>query len=263
MHEASLYPHNCFITLTYEDDELPLPYWKISPQGDLVQSGSLLKSDFQLFMKRLRKRFSDDRIRYYHCGEYGDLLGRPHYHALLFGFDFVDKIPWQVRKDLPVWRSEALEECWPKGRSEIGTLTFESAAYVARYCTKVVNGPMAVDHYQVCDVVTGEVQSLQPEYATMSRRPGIGAGWFEKFSSDVYPSDEVISRGFPGKPPRYYDSLLERADAELLEEVQFRRRRQRTPDDSRGRLAVRENCAVARFRLFSRSLEDAENVHDS
>lgn len=258
MHEASLSDRNCFVTLTYEDDRLPLPYWKVHPEtGELMRSGSLVKADFQRFIKRLRRRFSDDRIRYYHCGEYGDNLGRPHYHGLLFGFDFQDKEPWVVRKELPVWRSNSLEEVWDFGQSEIGSVTFESAAYVARYCTKVVNGPRAKDHYEVADVVSGEVQSLQPEYSTMSRRPGIGAGWFAKFRSDVYPSDQVVSRGFPGKPPRYYDTLLEREDSQMLEEVKFGRFRHRSDEDSPERLAVREDCALARFRLFSRSLENA------
>ena len=216
-----------------------------------------MKADFQRFIKRLRRRFSDDRIRYYHCGEYGDNLGRPHYHGLLFGFDFEDKQPWVVRNELPVWRSQALEEVWDSGQSEIGSVSFESAAYVARYCTKVINGPLAKAHYEVADAVSGEVFNLQPEYSTMSRRPGIGAGWYSKFSSDVYPSDEVVSRGFPGKPPRFYDLLLERDNPELFDRVKVARERTRTEDDGRRRLAVREDCAEARFRLYSRSLEDA------
>ena len=75
LHEASLYDNNCFITLTF-NDEYVMP--------------SLDKSIFQKFMKRLRRMFPDARIRYFMCGEYGDKLSRPHYHACLFGFDFPD-----------------------------------------------------------------------------------------------------------------------------------------------------------------------------
>ena len=81
MHEASLYKRNCFITLTYSNEYLP-------------PNMSLVKSDFQKFMKRLRKRCGSS-VRYYYCGEYGENFGRPHYHAILFGFDFKDKVYWR------------------------------------------------------------------------------------------------------------------------------------------------------------------------
>ena len=78
IHEASLYENNCFLTLTYSDDCLP-------------NGNDLIYRHFQLFMKRLRKRFGSN-IRFYMCGEYGDLFGRPHYHACLFNFDAPDKV---------------------------------------------------------------------------------------------------------------------------------------------------------------------------
>ncbi len=233
MHEASLHEDNCFVTLTYANEHLPV-------------NGSLEVSHFQKFMKRLRRRYDSTRIRFFHCGEYGEGLGRPHYHALLFGFDFPDKAPWTDRNDSPVWRSSSLESLWPMGISEIGSVSFESAAYVARYITKKITGEAAKAHYR----------GKAPEYATMSRRPGIGRGWITKFQEDVYPSDEVIVRGRATKPPRYYDSYFESVNPDAAEAVRLQRRRDRSrEDETPDRLRVREVCAEARVSLLPRRLE--------
>lgn len=186
VHEASLYDNNCFITLTYDDEHLP-------------EDRSLHKRDFQLFMKRLRKRFPDERIRYYHCGEYGSKNLRPHYHSLLFNFDFPDKRIWSQRLGNTLWRSMILEDLWPCGFSTIGEVSFESAAYVARYIMKKQLGPEAEAFYK----------GRQPEYTTMSRKPGIGFGWISNNFSDVYPQDRVILRGGRSmRPARYYDKVF-------------------------------------------------------
>lgn len=236
VHEASLHEENSFITLTYDDESLPV-------------GGSLDKSAFPKFMKRLRKRFDDQRIRFYHAGEYGDRFGRPHYHALLFGFDFRDKYPWSERQGLPVWRSPTLESLWPDGQSEVGSVTFESAAYVARYCVKKVTGKQADEYYSVT-LETGEVVHVQPEYATMSRRPGVGSKWYEQFKCEVYPSDGVVVRGKAMKPPRFYDGLHEMSHPAEMARVKGARRRARDPDEERGsRLFDCQTVAKARLRL--------------
>ena len=108
---------------------------------------------------------------------------------MLFNLDFPDKVEWATRGDFPVWRSPVLESLWTHGRTEIGSVTFESSAYVARYITKKVTGDAAAAHYRSVDSRTGEYIDRDPEYSTMSLRPGIGAGWYEKFKGDVYPSD--------------------------------------------------------------------------
>ncbi len=235
MHEASLYDDNCFITLTYANEFLP-------------PGGSLRKRDFQLFMKRLRRRFDDGKIRFYHCGEYGDVSFRPHYHALLFGFDFADKLVWTDRSGHAVFRSACLEELWPYGHSEIGSVTFESAAYVARYITKKVTGDGAFEHYRVVVEDTGEIVDRTPEYSTMSLRPGIGHEWYVKFKGDVYPSDEVVVRGTACKPPKYYDSLLYKEDSDVADLVKRRRLFKRSlADETPDRLAVREVCVRSRL----------------
>lgn len=125
MHESTLHDQSCFITLTYSDDNLP-------------EHGTLILRDFQLFMKRLRFEFSNVKIRFYHCGEYGEKFGRPHYHALLFGIDFeADRTLYsQSKQGSKLYVSDTLNKLWNKGFATIGNITFESAAYVARYVVK-------------------------------------------------------------------------------------------------------------------------------
>ncbi len=236
MHEASLHEDTCFITLTYSDEFLP-------------RFGSLLMDDWQKFFKRLRKRCG--KVRFFGCGEYGEQFGRPHYHACLFGLDFADKVLWTSRGGHNVFRSPLLESVWAYGQSEIGTLTFESAAYVARYCVKKVTGSRARAHYECVDPGSGEIGSRLPEFATMSRRPGIGSAWFEEFSPEVFPSDEVIVRGRSCKPPRFYDLLHKLEDPGGYEGVVSLRRHSRRPEDETpARLRVREVCAEARVSLY-------------
>lgn len=230
MHER-----NAFITLTYSPENLPA-------------DGSLNYRTFQLFMKRLRKHFAPAPVRFYMCGEYGDDLARPHYHACLFGVDFPDKTLWQTTPaGSKIYRSETLEALWPLGFSSIGDVTFESAAYVARYILKKINGDAGPAHYG----------SIRPEFTCMSRMPGLGSSWFAKYLSDVYPHDRVVVRGKQTRPPRYYDILLKAQNPELLEELKFGREttgRAHIEDNTDERLADREAVAKAGASLFSRKL---------
>lgn len=212
LHESTQHEENCFLTLTYDDEHLPA-------------DRSLDLDHFQRFLKRLRKHLHSVRIRYFHCGEYGDKLGRPHYHAIIFGWYPVDAEPISVNHDgTYLYTSETLSKLWPYGFNTVGDVTFESAAYVARYVTKKVTGKKASEtdengltHYQreVVDEMTGEVLGvvdLKPEYTTMSRRPGIGKTWLEKYGKDVLNNDEVIINGRAVKPPKYYDGQFEITD---------------------------------------------------
>lgn len=253
MHEASLHDENCFLTLTYSPEFLP---------SDL----SLDKRHFPAFMKRLRSRFPDRKIRYFHCGEYGERLGRPHYHACLFGFDFPDKVYYKDAGGHPLFVSETLNSTWGLGFCTIGAVTFESAAYTARYVLKKITGESAQEHYLQVDPVTGEIACddsgdflcKQPEYVTMSRRPGIAAGWFDRFSRDVFPSDEVIARGVKCRPPRYYDKLFEAAHGPEFERIKAQRveRASKHADNNTlERRTVREICTEARVSLLRRGFE--------
>lgn len=251
MHEASLYSSNCFITLTFDAQHLP---------DDM----SLDVDVFQRFMKRLRKRFSgidevvgDDGlvskpIRFYHCGEYGEQFGRPHYHACIFNFDFDDKYVWKVSNGYPLYRSPALEELWPYGYSSVGAVTYESAGYVARYILKKVLGKGADDHY--FDPSTGVYK--RPEYTTMSRRPGIAAGWFKKYGSDVFPRDSVLVNGSMQRVPRYYDTLCERFNPELWFDVKCEREAKNVFDNTeRPSLDSQRRVREAQIKRLVRSVE--------
>lgn len=247
LHEASLWPKNCFITLTYASEHLP-------------PNGSLRLRDFQLFMKRLRKKYGDG-IRFFHCGEYGSKFSRPHYHACLFNHAFDDKYLWQFNNGVSLYRSPALEELWPYGYSTVGDVTFESAAYVARYVLKKVTGDNASDHYSFIDP-DGLVCSRAPEYVTMSRRPGIAAGWYERFSSDVYPSDKVIVRGKPQRPPRFYDERLKLASSLDYEAILWERHltaRKSLDNQTEARLAVRHEVKRQHLSKLVRKFEDSDN----
>lgn len=235
MHEASLYEDNCFITLTYDDVHLP-------------EDGSLNKKHFQDFMKRLRFKYSDSSIRYYHCGEYGEQFERPHYHALIFGFDFPDKVLWGSSNGENLYVSDSLTDLWGFGHCSIGDVTFESAAYVARYCTKLITGEAAAEHYQ----------GRQPEYATMSRRPGIGRRWYDQFKKDAYPSDFLLVRGAKCKPPRYYDNRFSEEFPEqfqLIKDKRVDRSGTHANDNTYRRLKDREKCQEVRFEQLKRNLE--------
>lgn len=233
MHEASLHEENCFITLTYNPENLP-------------EDGSLHVEAFQKFMKRLRKEYAPKKIRFFHCGEYGDKMGRPHYHACLFGIDFPDKKSHNTRQGI-VQSSDTLARLWPFGFNVVGDVTFESAAYVARYITKKVTGEKALEHYTDIDYTTGEVLAeRKPEYVTMSRRPGIAHGWFEKYKGDVFPSDNIIVRGKEMKPPKYYDRQYEIIDEEAMKKIKGQRVAkavQFKENNTERRLRIREEVA--------------------
>lgn len=207
VHEAQMHEYNCFITLTFSQEHLE--------QRD--NPLSLDVSEYQRFMKRLRKRFGNN-VRFFHCGEYGDQNKRPHYHAIIFGMDFPDKVLWSKRDGIRLYTSATLEELWPYGFSTIGDVTFQSAAYVARYIMKKHKGEGAEDHYTRWCPETGEGTVVAPEYCTMSRKPGIGYEWLQKYKADVYPHDYVVINQHKVKPPRYYDSLLSEEELAALKE---------------------------------------------
>lgn len=250
LHESTLYADNCFITLTYSDEHLP-------------SDRSLSKRHYQLFMKRLRKQYGS-KIRFFACGEYGAKWRRPHYHACLFNHDFSDKVLWSVRDDVPLYTSDSLSLLWSYGHATVGAVTFESAAYVARYVMKKVFGPDAKEHYTVMDPTTGELFELEPEFILMSRGGrkgrGIGYDWYQKFRSDVFPSDNVLLRGLKMKPPRYYDNLYEADNPVGSYLIRLRRQFQaaQSPDRILSRLKVRQQCSDAKVVQLKRGLDDAD-----
>lgn len=176
-----------FVTLTYADENIP-----VSETGNPV----LDKRDIQLFFKRLRKKFGEG-VRYYVAGEYGPKTRRPHYHAIVFGvapdeldpdwFYFGGKSgPYQPG----FCRDSPLYQIWQLGIVHLGEVTRESIQYVAGYVTKKI---------------TRKNDGLVPEFALMSRRPGLGlsgvaeiAHYLQSLSEDCpssLPSREVVIDG--------------------------------------------------------------------
>lgn len=251
LNEAQLHPQNSFITLTYEDEKLPWDH-------------SLNKAHFQKFIKRLRKSLYPKKIKFYHCGEYGeptpenDFIARPHYHAILFNHDFDDKVLFKETEGINTYSSDTLDSIWKQGFTTVGDVTFQSAAYIARYCMKKINGAKADEHYTRTDFTTGEIINLQPEYSTMSNRPGgIGKEWFKKYHKDMYPSDNYHYKGKELKPPKYYDRLYEVFAPESYQEIKERRMVQMEKykhDTTPARLRDREIVKKAQIGQLKRNL---------
>lgn len=255
MHEAHMHDENTFITLTYEDEHLP-------------DGASLEPDDFTKFMKRFRRRIEPRRISYFMAGEYGEKGNRPHYHSCIFGYEFPDMYQEGFTKSgLPAYRSESLRELWGKGRVEIGFVTFESAAYVARYvCKKLdkkgqsdINPETGLKAYEVLDGETGEIISRYPEYGRMSRNPAIGRSWYEKYGgTDVEVTDSVTVGPRTIRPPKYYDRLREARDPDGFEAVKAERESKAkagAEDKTRARLQDREKVKIAQVSQLKRGFE--------
>jgi len=245
-HEAQLFDSNLFVTLDYDPEHLP---------GSL----SLEYPDFQGFMKRLRRRLPgevacpDGRrpIRFFVAGEYGSQFQRPHWHSILFNC----RLPDQVAFENGTYRSSLMEDLWGKGNVVIGAVTAQSAAYVAGYTLEKKFGAAAAEHYEdVVEVATGELSSRRPEFVVMSRRPGIGAWWFDRFRGDVFPADRAVMGTREYRVPRYYTEKLRAVDPLAAEEVAFERylvaRAVDPHESSEERRAVREEYAERRLDSF-------------
>lgn len=247
VHEASMHDENCFITLTYDREKLPQGWWDkdqwrpgasdrafFNPVKQRWDVGaSLCPPDFQKFVKKLRKKLKGRRIKYFHCGEYGKYGPghHPHYHACIFGYDFHDREFVSEREGITTYTSKELEDIWDHGFVTVGECNYETASYTARYILKKITGVRADDHYMWVDN-DGVVSWFKPEYITMSN--GVGKAWYEKFKSDVFPSDEVPvpGKGVFKKAPRYYEDLLEKDDPECLEDIKMRREKHRRENAS-------------------------------
>lgn len=273
VHEAQMHENNSFITLTFNDKHL-------------ASDKSLHTEDFQKFMKRLRqnalREYGINGIRFYHCGEYGEVcewcglsyglckkqgcgcfkasIGRPHHHACLFGMHFPDKKIYKVEKvknkTIKLYQSDFLDDCWQhQGYATIGDVTFESAAYVARYIMKKLNGEQGEAWYK----------GRKPEYTTMSRNRGIGAEWIKKFHADVYSDDMVVLKGgIKCRPPAYYDSIYDEINHEKMEKIK-ENRLQNAMDNAdsiehtRKRREQVEKCRMSGLVKLKRRYEDGTN----
>lgn len=234
-HEAQLHRHSIFVTLTYSDEQLP-------------PGGTLVKRDLQLFFKRLRKAHGE--LRYYVCGEYGDRTCRPHYHAIIFGYSPVDGVQAKLTKNGPLFTSPSLTQLWGLGTAVYGAVNISTAEYCARYAMKKLTGQLGKDTYG----------DRLPPFALMSRRPGLGGAWIDRYQSDVYPSDQVVLKGkVRGKPPAYYDNRVKAHSPAVIDQVKQSRKAyaqepRQAANSTRARLKVRATVLEANLALRKRDL---------
>lgn len=243
MHEARYHSENCFITLTYDD-------------GNIPQSYGLDLRHWQLFMKRLRRSLSQ-KIRFFACGEYGDLNGRPHYHAIIFNYDPRDKIlAGRSPSGELIYSSEALSGLWGLGYANAQAVTHKSCAYVARYVTKKIKNSdtFGADRYHRLSPVDGAFHQVRPEFAVMSRRPGLGSAYAAEFRSDFYPSGFIVVDGVRQAPPKFYVSKLSEKEQKRLKRQARRLSLKNKPHTTTERRLARAAVRDARIVKLQRKL---------
>ncbi|QCQ84933.1 replication initiator protein [Blackfly microvirus SF02] len=249
MHENRMHKNSCFITLTYRNETLP-------------SNGSLVKRDLVLFHKRFHNRLLRERgfgIRYYACGEYGTTHKRPHYHSLIFGYDFADKLLYsRNRRDEPIYSSRLLDEIWGLGDCKLGEVTFDSACYVARYCMETVSKKeREAGHYVVYDS-DGLVHERVPEFQMMSRVPGIGSTYFDRYKSEIMAHDTIIMGNREVPSVRYYDQKIEAIDPDRYRVIKRNRVRKALLGDKLeagpDRMRIKELLLIKRMKQKERAL---------
>lgn len=267
IHEAQLREANSFVTLTYADEHLRMPF--LMPDGSL--NGSVCMDDISAFVKRLRDRVKPTRVRFLARTEYGPATLRAHAHLLMFGFDFPDRKLWRKTEAGALsYRSELLEAAWGLGHCEVSDVTPRSVGYVCNYHVDKLDGSRADDAYQRIDFATGEVLQVEPESLRMSTHPGIGAGFVDQFGKDGFPSGFFIVDGRKVPAPSYYERRImgailrdgEHCSGVTLDDLDrprwTRKLRQIDPDvvanSTPERVAVREKCLHERTRRLKRSL---------
>lgn len=222
-NEMSMWRRNIFVTFTYRDEELI--------HGG-AEHGILVPRHLTLFWKRLRKYGA--KFRYFACGEYGDQSSRPHYHAIIFGYDFQDKKYHSTKGGTVYYYSDVLNRLWGHGDCIIGDATFESASYVARYVMKKRLGKTKETYAQ---------EGISPEFVVMSRRPGIGSDWYDRYESDIFPRDSIAVRGHDSVPPKYYTQRFSKShplDIEDVKEKRLERAEKNWEENEPRRLRIRE-----------------------
>lgn len=268
MLELQSYDSAYFATFTYNDDHVPRSWYPDPETGEALPSLTLRKRDFQLLMKRIRRRFPDDKIRFFMSGEYGSETFRPHYHAILFGLHLDDLVHYKTVKEgdcyYTYYNSAKLSSCWldsdgkPIGFVVVGEVTWESCAYTARYVMKKLKGK---------DYEFYEKHGIEPEFTLMSRRPGIAREYYDTHPS-CFDSDYInISTPKGGKkfrPPRYYQKLFEVDQPEKSAELREIRKRmaeestkaklKNTSLELNELLSVEENNLTDRLKPLRRNL---------
>ena len=272
--ESKLWKENYFVTLTYDEDHLPIRSELINKDTGQIYTnpgdwGSCLEpKDMQKFIKDLRRywkyHYNHDNIRFFYCGEYGEKGKRAHYHIILFNLpipqDHLDYL-FANENFEPLYRCDIIEKLWGKGIVTVGEVTFSSSAYVARYITKKQKGHEALDDY----LKTGRI----PEFVNMSRKPGIGHDYFQEYKYDMYKEDRLIQHTCKGnnlivKPPHYFDKKMKEEQPLFMEYLQEERKnagetaeqlkRSRTDNDLKTQFHIKEVDKAQRMTALKRVL---------
>lgn len=228
MFETQRHEDNFFITLTYNEEHLPI-YEKMiytdkdgnktEYENDGTWNGSLEPDHVTKFIKDLRNKYRDCKIKYFYCGEYGEETKRPHYHMILFGAPLKaeNAYDWHIDKNKKMhWKDKELEKLWNKGMIDVAEVEWSSAAYVARYCMKKIDNDN--DSHRYAEL------GKKKEFVRMSRRPGIARAYFNDNWQHIYETDEIQINTFRHmntivKPPKAWDRLLKETDPELYKQI--------------------------------------------
>lgn len=208
MHEALFYPGlSWFVTNTFAP-EFALP------------DASVSKETGALYLKRCRHAFG--AIRYMQRAEYGERTHRAHYHYALFGPDLTDLRPARrnERGD-QLYTSATLEKLWPYGFVEVAPLDAGSARYMSRYLVRSFKG----EGLRPWDFVSpdGVITEREPPFISMSRRPGIGRRYVERYGHELGAGDFVVVDGRKSPTPGYYHRVLEDLAPALAERLAAQR----------------------------------------
>lgn len=200
-HESRGYKYNTFLTLTYDDEHLPM-----SEQG----YNTLEKTAPSLFMKRLRYFLGEDKVRFFCGGEYGSNTLRAHYHFALFGVAPDDR---RLFTDFMPASSGFNCRCraWSCGLANVGELEQGSANYIGGYCLKKVMGKAGQEYYKS--------RGIQPPFALMSRRPGIGYDYMMRYAAELLRFGNCQVNGSTINLPRYYVEKLNFKETDLYDKL--------------------------------------------
>lgn len=230
--ESKLWEQNYFVTLTYDEEHLPMMEEVEDENGftytnDGEWKGTLKPKDLHDFMHDLRqhmkREYKQDGIRFMACGEYGEEGERPHYHLILFNLNLPTETFFEPRiiNKNTYFRNTIIEKCWKKGISNISEADWNNIAYTARYITKKINGKESSEHYAM--------MGQEKEFFRVSRMPGIGEGYYQQHKEEIYARDEIIIKNTTGtiatKPPKYFDKLYEEEEPEKFKKIKEKRKR--------------------------------------
>lgn len=242
MYECALHPNtNFFITLTYDEEHLPIAESVKIPEkiwnretkqydtkwhygtnlGDEnCNEGTLYQPHIEKFIHDIRqyfeRKYHHTGIKYFYCGEYGEKNHRPHFHIILMNcpLDPLENHDYHIDDNMKKhFKNDVIDKYWKYGLTDVAYVEWSNAAYTARYCTKKLFNKDPESYAKECKI---------PEYLRMSRN--IGREWYEEHKDEIYHTDEIIMKTVKNKigankPPKAWDRLYSEDNPELMEVI--------------------------------------------